>query len=136
MDIQESIWELMEEYGMTIDLIYKAETKGDKQTYFGQANGFYYELMYLVDLEEKIQGQNYNKDVTPGNDDEIIKLIGNLRDNIEDEKIDQEWLQDNSADLEKSLQELMADQEWMEDDLAATKKMIQEQLDSQKSYIK
>ena len=92
--------------------------------------------MYLVDLEESIQAQNYNKEVTPGNDDEIMKLIGNLRDNIEDEQIDQEWLQDNAADLEKSLQELMADQEWMDDDLATTKKMIQEQLESQKAYIK
>ena len=92
MDIQESIWELMEEYGMTIDLIYKAETKEDRNAYFGQEIGIYHELMYLVDLEENIQGQNYNKDVTPGNDDEIMKLIGSLRDNIEDEKIDQEWL--------------------------------------------
>ena len=29
MDIQESIWEFMEEYGMTIDFIYKSETKED-----------------------------------------------------------------------------------------------------------
>ena len=29
MDIQESIWEIMEEYGMTIDYIKKSETKGD-----------------------------------------------------------------------------------------------------------
>ena len=64
-----------------------------------------------------------------------MEMIEELREERNNERINQEWLEKNSDDLEESLQELMSDQEFMLEDLATTKKMLQNQLDSQKSYL-
>jgi len=40
--------------------------------------------------------------------------------------VNKEWLEDNSEDLESSMQELMSDQDLMLVDLANTKKMLKD----------
>ena len=77
-------------------------------------------------LEAHIQGQNYNKDVTPGNEEEIMELLEELQDEREEQELNQDWLEENSDDLEMSLQELMAEQDFLLDDLETTKEMLEE----------
>ena len=77
-------------------------------------------------LEAHIQGPNYNKDVTPGNEEEIMELLEELQDEREEQELNQDWLEENSDDLEMSLQELMAEQDFLLDDLETTKEMLEE----------
>ena len=53
--------------------------------------------------------ENYNKDLTPGNDDDIMDLIEDLEDEVEEEELNQEWLEENADELEESMVYLMLD---------------------------
>lgn len=120
---------------MLVEHMYNSETIEDKRSYYYTANNVKFELYYLLDLEKNTQHRYYNKAVTPGDDDRIVDLVEKLREAVEYQELDEEWLESNSEDLEKTLQLLMADQEWMDDDLADTKKMVRTQLDKQKKFI-
>ena len=64
-----------------------------------------------------------------------MDLIEDLEDEVEEEELNQEWLEENADELEESMVYLMLDQEDVDSDLEATKAMLQAQLDSQKSYL-
>lgn len=131
----ESIWELQEELGLSVQMMINSRTSSEEQTYFAQFMETHYSITYLLGLEEEILETSYDKTLTPGNDDAIMNLIDELEDAVLEEDLNQEWLEANSDELEDSMQFLMTDQEYIEYDLASTKAMLQEQLDSQKSYI-
>ena len=126
MEVAERMWEVMEEFGITVDLMLSSETENDRETYFYQAVSSQHQVQYLLGLEAHIQGQNYNKEVTPGNEEEIMELLEELQDEREEQELNQDWLEENSDDLEMSLQELMAEQDFLLDDLETTKEMLEE----------
>ena len=135
MEVAERMWEVMEEFGITVDLMLTSKTENDRETYFYQAVSSRHQVQYLLGLEAHIQGQNYNKEVTPGNEEEIMELLEELQDEREEQELNQDWLEENSDDLEMSLQELMAEQDFLLDDLETTKEMLEEQIESQQSYL-
>ena len=120
------MWEVMEEFGITVDLMLTSKTENDRETYFYQAVSSRHQVQYLLGLEAHIQGQNYNKEVTPGNEEEIMELLEELQEEREEQELNQDWLEENSDDLEMSLQELMAEQDFLLDDLETTKEMLEE----------
>ena len=126
MEVGERMWEVLEEFGITVNLMLMSETDEDREIYFDQAVESMDKVTYLMGLEAYMQSQNYNKDVTPGEEDDIMDLLEELYDEREAEEVNKEWLEDNSEDLESSMQELMSDQDLMLVDLANTKKMLKD----------
>ena len=120
------MWEVLEEFGITVNLMLMSETDEDREIYYDQAVESMNKVTYLMGLEAYMQSQNYNKDVTPGEEDDIMDLLEELYDEREAEEVNKEWLEDNSEDLESSMQELMSDQDLMLVDLANTKKMLKD----------
>ena len=126
MEVGERMWEVLEEFGITVNLMLMSETDEDREIYFDQAVESMNKVTYLMGLEAYMQSQNYDKDVTPGEEDDIMDLLEELYDEREAEEVNKEWLEDNSEDLESSMQELMSDQDLMLVDLANTKKMLKD----------
>ena len=126
MEVGERMWEVLEEFGITVNLMLMSETDEDREIYFDQAVESMDKVTYLMGLEAYMQSQNYDKDVTPGEEDDIMDLLEELYDEREAEEVNKEWLEDNSEDLESSMQELMSDQDLMLVDLANTKKMLKD----------
>ena len=126
MEVGERMWEVLEEFGITVNLMLMSETDEDREIYYDQAVESMNKVTYLMGLEAYMQSQNYNKDVTPGEEDDIMDLLEELYDEREAEEVNKEWLEDNSEDLESSMQELMSDQDLMLVDLANTKKMLKD----------
>ena len=126
MEVGERMWEVLEEFGITVNLMLMSETDEDRDIYYDQAVDSMHKVTYLMGLEAYMQSQNYNKDVTPGEEDDIMDLLEELYDEREVEEVNKEWLEDNSEDLESSMQELMSDQDLMLVDLANTKKMLKD----------
>lgn len=94
-----------------------------------------HQLEFIVNLDMYVQNQSYNRDVTPGDEDEIARLIEELKESKYDEMVSQNWLEKNADDLELGLQELMVDQSTMASDLKDTEHMLKQALDRQKSYL-
>lgn len=126
MEVGERMWEVLEEFGITVNLMLMSETDEDREIYYDQAVESMNKVTYLMGLEAYMQSQNYDKDVTPGEEDDIMDLLEELYDEREAEEVNKEWLEDNSEDLESSMQELMSDQDLMLVDLANTKKMLKD----------
>ena len=103
MDIMESIWELQEELGLTVEMMINSRTSSEEQTYFAQFMETHYSITYLLGLEEEILETSYDKTLTPGNDDAIMDLIDELEDAVLEEDLNQEWLEANSDELEESM---------------------------------
>ena len=90
MEVSERMWELMEAFGITEGLMFMSETdEEDYETYYEQAIDLLNQVKYLVGLEAYMQGKNYNKDITPGDEDDIMELIEELREERNNEEIDQ-----------------------------------------------
>ena len=126
MEVGERMWEVLEEFGITVNLMLMSETDEDREIYYDEAVESMNKVTYLMGLEAYMQSQNYDKDVTPGEEDDIMDLLEELYDEREAEEVNKEWLEDNSEDLESSMQELMSDQDLMLVDLANTKKMLKD----------
>ena len=80
MEVGERMWELLEEFGITVNLMLMSETDEDREIYYDQAVSSRHKVMYLMGLEANMQGKHYNKDVTPGEEDEIMDLLEELYD--------------------------------------------------------
>ena len=80
MEVGERMWEVMEEFGISVNLMLSSETDGDRGIYYDQAISTLNKVKFLMGLEAYMQSQNYNKDATPGEEDEIMELIEELYD--------------------------------------------------------
>ena len=89
MEVGERMWEVMEELGITVNLMLDSKTDEDRDIYYDQAISTRYKVTYLLGLEAYMQSQNYNKDVTPGEEDEIMDLLEELYDERTDEEVSQ-----------------------------------------------
>jgi len=77
----------------------------------------------------------YNKDVTPGDEDNIQKLLEDLQEEQMEEDINQEWLKASSDQLEDTFGQMIVESVDMDDEIQDTKFQIIQEIKQQREAI-